>query len=178
MKNKIKLKNINKLNLGAGKDIKKDFINLDSLQLPGIDVVHNLDYFPYPFKDNTFSYIYCDNVLEHLKELIRVMEDLHRICKNDAEIEIIVPYFASFNAYKDPTHKTFFTFETFEYFTDDHNYNFYTKSRFKIVYRKLMFSKRLKLLEIIMNKIPKFYESYISNVFPANGIKVKLRVIK
>ena len=39
-----------KLHLGCGKVIKKGFINLDSVKLKGVDVVHNLDVYPWPFK--------------------------------------------------------------------------------------------------------------------------------
>jgi len=44
-----------KLNLGAGKDIKPDYINLDIVKLPSIDVVHNMEKKFKMFKDNTFE---------------------------------------------------------------------------------------------------------------------------
>jgi hypothetical protein len=44
-----------KLHLGCGTNIKKDWINLDFVKLKGVEVVHDLNKFPYPFKDNTFG---------------------------------------------------------------------------------------------------------------------------
>jgi len=42
-----------KLNLGAGKDIKPDYINLDIVKLPSIDVVHNVTH-SHPLKRGAF----------------------------------------------------------------------------------------------------------------------------
>ncbi len=68
-----------KLNLGCGKDIKEGYINLDKWALGEVDVVHNLNLFPYPFKDNIFDEILCSHLLEHVNDLIKVMEELHRM---------------------------------------------------------------------------------------------------
>ena len=41
-----------KLNLGCGTDIKKGYINLDVAKLDGVDVVHDINRLPLPFKEN------------------------------------------------------------------------------------------------------------------------------
>ncbi len=38
------------LNLGAGKDIVDGYINHDIVELPGIDIVHDLNVFPWPWE--------------------------------------------------------------------------------------------------------------------------------
>jgi predicted SAM-dependent methyltransferase len=48
---------MNKLNLGCGKDIRKGWTNLDCVNLPGVDIVHNINYLPLPFNDNEFDEI-------------------------------------------------------------------------------------------------------------------------
>ena len=58
-----------KLNLGSGEDIKKDYVNLDAVKLKGVDIVYNLNKYPWPLKDNEFDFIYCNNVLEHLDSI-------------------------------------------------------------------------------------------------------------
>ena len=63
------MKDFYKLNLGAGKNILKGFINLDIVDLEGVDVCHNLDKFPYPFEDNLFQFIFANNILEHLEDV-------------------------------------------------------------------------------------------------------------
>ena len=47
-----------KLNLGCGRDIREGYVNLDKAGLDGVDVVHDLNVFPYPFEDNEFDEIH------------------------------------------------------------------------------------------------------------------------
>jgi len=170
-----------KLHLGCGKNIKKGWVNLDLMALPGVDVVHNLNKFPYPFKDNQFEKIFSDNVLEHLEDLIKPLEELYRICKNKSTIEIIVPLAPTMHAFRDPTHKLFFTYRTFEYFQEGHVFNYYSKSKFKIIERKIIFHNRLGFLTKLINlneNIKKFLCEFFSQFFPPAFLRVKLEVIK
>jgi ubiquinone/menaquinone biosynthesis C-methylase UbiE len=41
--------------------------------------VHDLENIPYPFKDNTFDEIYTSMVLEHIKDLSKLIDELVRI---------------------------------------------------------------------------------------------------
>jgi len=82
-----------KLNLGCYNKILKDHINLDREKyFDGIDIAHDLNEFPYPFKDSEFDEINMPFVLEHLDNTIKVMEEIYRISKNKAIIKISVPY--------------------------------------------------------------------------------------
>jgi predicted SAM-dependent methyltransferase len=56
-----------KLNIGCGKKILEGYVNLDKIKLPGVDVVQDLNKYPWEFQDNTFDEIYADNVMEHLE---------------------------------------------------------------------------------------------------------------
>ena len=118
-----------RLNLGCGTDIKKRYINLDFLDISGLDVKHDLNKFPYPFGENTFDEIYTSHVLEHLDDLTNVMKELKRICKDGAKIKIRVPHFSCGVSYRDPTHKRLFSYFTFDYFTED---CFYELPKFEI----------------------------------------------
>lgn len=125
-----------KLNLGCGKDIKpksEDWVNVNKVNLEGVDVVHDLNTFPYPFGDNSVDYIFMSHTLEHLDDIVRVMEELWRILEDNGKLEIIVPYYKSKNAFNDPTHRIFFTEKTMDYFTKGHKYDFYSNARFKIL---------------------------------------------
>ena len=105
-----------KLNLGCGHNIKEGWVNLDIEKRKGVDVVHNLEEFPYPFKSNHFDLILADNVLEHLEDTIGVMAEIHRILKPRGQVILRFPYFQHPNAWVDPTHKKCLTAETFNYF--------------------------------------------------------------
>ena len=75
--------NVKKLNIGCGKDIKKDYINLDKAKAPGVDVIHDIDQYPWPFEDNYFDEVYGRDVIEHVKDLFKAMMEIKRICKDE-----------------------------------------------------------------------------------------------
>ena len=120
-----------KLNLGCGRDTKKSYVNIDRMKVDGVDVIHDLNKFPYPFKDNTFDEIYCKHILEHLDDFTLVMDELYRISKNNAIIHIRVPFYNSYHAFRDPTHKTFFSYDTFYHFEARKRMD-YTDKRFNL----------------------------------------------
>src|SRR3990167_1440672 len=140
-----------KLNFGAGQDIRKGYVNADIVKLPGVDIVHDFNKFPYPYKNNEFDLIYTSHVLEHLDDLVKVMKELKRILKKGGKIIIRVPHFSCGVSYRDPTHRRLFSYFTFEYFTDE---CFYTKSKFKIIIRRLNFTRQnFTFLNYIFNPI-------------------------
>lgn len=119
-----------KLNLGAGSDVRKDCVNLDINPGPGIDVVHDLNVFPYPFGDDEFDEIIAYSILEHVDDLVRTMDELHRILKPGGRLDIIVPYYKGPIAWGNPTHVRAFSYETFLFFTKGHSQESYTRRLF------------------------------------------------
>lgn len=133
------------------KKIHANSTSLDCVKLSWIDVVHNLDIFPYPFQNEEFDEIYAYMVLEHVSDFMATMKELHRILKKWGILKIKVPYYFSTGAFSDPTHKTFFTEETFDFFTEKHSLNYYTDVRFEIINKELfagdnLFGKIRKVL--------------------------------
>jgi SAM-dependent methyltransferase len=169
-----------KLNVGCGKDYKnprEGWINLDFNRKVRADVYYDIDKFPWPFEGNSFSLVYCSHVLEHVNDLIKVMKEIRRISKDKAKVIIKVPLFPSIHSVNDPTHKRFFTYFTFEYFT---NKNWYGLPEFEIISRKIKFSwhKGFGWLDMIINKFPVFYSRFFSSILPSNELNVELRVKK
>lgn len=173
-----------KLNMWAWKDILKWYLNTDIIQLPWIDQVYDFEIFPYPFEDNSFDEIYCSHFLEHMSDLTKVMEEFTRIGKNWCQIKIKVPYFASPNAYWDPTHKRSFNTNTFNYFNPDHYYN---KAKILIKWIRLHFfsnqnyftsDKKNIIPDFFINLFPKIYERFFCYVFPASEIHYLLEINK
>lgn len=128
-----------KVVFGCGKFARKGWINLDIIPCKGVDLIHNLDEYPYPFKTSSVGYILAQHVLEHLSDLIKVMNEVHRILQPGGMIEIIVPYYKHRNAFTDPTHKQFFTEYTMDYFIGESNkmkIDWYTDKRYKKIFYK------------------------------------------
>ena len=173
------------LNLGCGKDIRRNtneekWVNMDVSKLPGVDVVHNVNKCPWPFKVNTFDEIYASHVLEHVDNLIKCLEEIYRISKNDAKIIVKVPFFPSIYAMTDPTHKHFFTYFTFDYFRSGEHYSYYSKAKFEIIKKKIVFSwnRYLKWMDFFVNLHPKFYSRYLSFILPSNELEFELNIVK
>jgi len=177
-----------KLNPGCGKDTKREYVNLDLKHMKGVDVMSDLNRFPYPCRGSVFDERYCNNILEHLEDVVGVMEGLHGICRPQAKIVIKVPHFTCQYAFGDPTHKNYFTYESFDYFTlrdemDDERPDWYSDVNFRIRGIKLIFSKGLLLpwnyiFEWVFNKIPKYYEGTILRIFPAGQMVIIMEVVK
>lgn len=175
-----------KLNLGCGNDIRTGWINLDISPLEGVDVVHDITQLPLPFDDDTFEFILCQDILEHL-EYIPLLKELHRILKKGGIVEIRVPHFSSRFNFIDPTHKKRFSIQTFDFFTDVPLFgrSYYFDFHFEeVVYRKITFSKSpLFFLNYffepffnLSNKMKYFYEaSFCARMFPAANVLIKLK---
>ncbi len=165
------------LDLGCGKKKRPGSIGVDYSDRHNADIIHDLNKFPYPFADNEFDKIYLDNVLEHLDDVFAVMEEVHRICKSGGRVKVIVPYFRSVWACIDPTHKHFFTVDSFAYFDPRHvicqRYD-YSDARFYV--NKVIFNETLgkgwlkKQLVRLANKYPNKYEYYLSHLLPLDDI--------
>src|SRR3989338_7832392 len=172
------------LDLGCGNHKISGSVGIDFVKIPGVDIVHNLNKFPYPFRDNTFDVIYANQVLEHLEpSLDKILKELCRICKPEGVIKILVPHALSVGGFSDPTHKKFFTYFTFDYFGSNEQ-SYYTKSRVKILKRELIYasgkksSKLLKPLGQLINKFPEIYSHFFAFMFPASTIYFELKPIK
>jgi predicted SAM-dependent methyltransferase len=111
-------KNI-RLNLGGGQEKFEGFLNIDRVKLPTVDIVADIEK-GIPLPDNSVIEVRASYVLEHITDVPVLMQELYRICQPNARVVIKVPYFKSTAAFKDPTHRSFFTERTFEYFDRDY----------------------------------------------------------
>jgi SAM-dependent methyltransferase len=177
------------LDLGCGNRKRPGAIGIDVNPRADADVIHDLDSCPYPFADSLFDEIYADNVLEHLQDVIKVMEELHRISKPGGLVKIIVPYFRAKWAFIDPTHRHFFTVDSFSYFDPSHIHNQlykYSKATFKV--EKIIFNETIvhrgihrclvKPVKLLANTWPSGYETFLSHLIPLDDLSFYLRTIK
>lgn len=96
-----------KLNVGCGRNIMPGWINLDSYPLPGVDIVADLNKCatsPLPLPDSSVNEFLLSHVLEHIPNVLQMMQDLHRVAADNAAMVIRVPYGSSDDAFEDPTH--------------------------------------------------------------------------
>jgi SAM-dependent methyltransferase len=168
------------LNLGCGRKRRAGAVNVDRTTRTSPDVVHDLDVRPWPFPDNEFAQIFAFDVLEHLHDVVATMEELHRIARAGARVEITVPHFSSANAFTDPTHRHFFSRFSFDYFDATHEFGFYSAAAFEVVHAGLIFNGGLlnRVAARLANRCPRAYEQRWAWIFPAWFLSFELRVVK
>lgn len=182
-----------KLNLGCGKDIKPGYINLDIVDYGG-NQIHDINRFPYPFKDNTFEEIYASHVLEHLDNFNKTITELYRIAKPNCVIIVFAPFFLNTKYFGDPDHNIPFsirTFDNYEYIGNrklkfyekwklNHRTNYESGAKFEVLEKRFITSHFaiLKWLDLIINLEPVIYERFFANIFSPEEVYFKLRVVK
>jgi SAM-dependent methyltransferase len=169
-----------RLNLGCGKKPVNGAINLDRLSDTGADLIHDLNQLPWPLPDNHFSEVLANDVVEHLEDFIATMEEIHRICRDGAIIRITVPHYTCANAFRDPTHRRFFSYFSMDYLTGENGFEFYTPARFKKRISSLIFYPSLlnKVVWRLANRFPTAYERRWAWMFPAWYLYFELEVQK
>ena len=176
----------NKLNLGCGVDIKKYYVNLDFIKNKGVDVVHDLNKTPYPFKENYFDEIYASHVLEHLDgDWFSLIREFGRILKKDGLLIVKVPHFSSAVAFME-NHRRFFRYRSFESFEDQRTMRALdqkTEYKFKVISKRIIFVKWPLAynypVELFVNSSKStalLYENtFLRSLFPASEIIFKLK---
>ncbi len=109
-----------RLHLGCGADIRAGWINLDTRELPGVDVVADLDacrHRKLPFAADSIDEFHASHLLEHLSDPLAFMQEIHRIAKDGAKAIFRVPYGSSDDADQDPTHTRRYFQRSFYYFS-------------------------------------------------------------
>jgi len=128
-----------RLHLGAGNRVKKGWVNHDlTAHRPEIEVVHNLNVLPWPFKDETFKIIVALNLFEHLDiDLVTSLDECWRILQPGGVLEVKVPNSDDIvRCWDDPTHRRPYSFASFNPVdikqADNERYNFYTDRKWQI----------------------------------------------
>lgn len=109
-------KKLIKLDIACGQSKREGFVGIDMTPLPGVDIVHDLEKFPWPFESASVEEVFCSHYVEHTSDLIAFMEELHRIMTPGGQAVIVAPYYSSMRAIQDPTHKRSICEATFLYF--------------------------------------------------------------
>ncbi|MDI9333525.1 MAG: hypothetical protein QM533_04040 [Cytophagales bacterium] len=97
-----------KLNLGCGHNKLEGYINVDSATACQPELVCDLNQTPWPWKKNSVAEVVFYHALEHMgatsEEFFAIMQELYRVCRHDALIQITVPHPRHDNFISDPTH--------------------------------------------------------------------------
>lgn len=95
-----------KINIGAG-DVKLEgYVTLDYDSATSPDHVVDIEVDRFPFEDSTVETVVAHHILEHLGEgYFHCLQELYRVCKHGAIVDIRVPHHRHESFAADPTHR-------------------------------------------------------------------------
>lgn len=142
------------LNLGCGINFCNlaGWVNHDKTKHHDyVDIDADLDLFPWSWwSDEQFVVIVAIDVLEHLANPVKALEECWRILVPDGYLRLRVPNGCNYNYQTDLTHKHPFTANSLDYFVRgtefEKKYVFYSKARFKVVEFKVTEDDNLEWL--------------------------------
>ena len=178
------------LDIGCGRDKLPGATGIDANPRSYADIIHNLDQRPWPIPDSSFEYVRAQDILEHVEDFFGVMEEIHRVCRDGATVDVRMPFMSSLNFATDPTHRRSGTSGTFDYFDPDTAVGgyAYTDARFELVhfhYGRFYhgvpgFLMRWpdKLIVPLCERWHVVYEHYFAYIYPMHDVSYRLRVKK
>lgn len=97
-----------KIDLGGGGNPQPGFINVDIRDLSQVDIVQDLEKFPWNIPSDCASLVMASHLVEHIDpaqgKFLKFMDEVWRILKKDGEFIIATPYAGSPGYWQDPTH--------------------------------------------------------------------------
>lgn len=178
------------LDIGCGTNKVPGAIGMDINPRTAADVIHDLDDLPYPFPDDSFDEVIGRHVIEHVRDPMGVMAELHRITRNGGVVKLVAPHWTNPDFATDLTHRNHLNSYSFRNLTDDRAvFPFYTDVRFRqlsvrVTILNLWNMFGLEYLINLDNRFPrlrfirKFWEQYLNAVMRGKEIHFKLEVVK
>lgn len=179
------------IELGCGESKQAGRIGIDRLNLPGVDIVADINQ-GLPFlPDDSVDEIHSKSFLEHVDDLQKVVGEIARVLKPGGRNFLFVPHFSNPYYYSDYTHTRFMGLYTFYYFVDPRFQlrrkvpAFYSDVRIRVLSQKLIFRSSFrplhylkKIFELLVNlssRTQEFYEENLCYLIPCYGLEVVFR---
>lgn len=172
------------LDVGCGINKFAGAIGVDRNPATRADVICELDHFPYPFIDGSFGCVRAIHVIEHVADVIKTMEEFHRLLKPGGRVVIATPHYTDFSSFCDPTHRWHLNSFSFRYFGENHaGFGYYTKARFReiSIHVKLLNFWRWLGFELLVNRLPRFrrfWEHYLCFVVRGKSMEFEFEAVK
>ena len=155
------------LDVGCGVKKYPGSIGIDKNPDTNADIVCDLDVFPWPIEPASFDEVRLIHVIEHVADVVKTVEECHRVLRPGGRIVIETPHYTDFSSFCDPTHRWHLNSFSFRYFGEEHGgFGYYSRCRLREV------SARVRLLafwrwlgfEFCVNRsrrFRKFWEYYL-----------------
>jgi SAM-dependent methyltransferase len=154
------------------------------------DVIHDLDDLPYPFPSDQFDEVIGRHVIEHVRDPMAVMAELHRITRRGGVVKLLAPHWTNPDFATDLTHRNHLNSYSFRNLTDERAvFPFYSEVRFRQrsvrvtvlnLWKVLGFEFLINLDERLprMRFLRKFWEQYLNAIVRGKEVYFELEVVK
>jgi SAM-dependent methyltransferase len=178
------------LDIGCGTNKIPGAIGMDVNPRSAADVIHDLDDVPYPFPDSQFDEVIGRHVIEHVRDPMAVVTELHRITRPGGLVKLVAPHWTNPDFATDLTHRNHLNSYSFRNLIEGREvFPFYTEVRFRerktqVTLLNLWRPFGFELLINLDNSYPslrflrKFWEQYINAIVRGKEIIFELEVVK
>lgn len=108
------LRGLLKIDIGGGLFPRDGYTTID---LEDADIIADLNE-GIPLDDNSVGVLNASHIIEHLKDPIKTMREIHRVLAHGGWVFIEVPSTEGNGAWCDPTHVSFWNEDSFPYYTN------------------------------------------------------------
>jgi SAM-dependent methyltransferase len=172
------------LELGCGRTKTPGALGVDSSpDATAADLIADLN-FPLPFADNAFDEVRAVHVIEHLKDVMRAMEEMHRVARPGGTIYLVTPHYTDFISWCDPTHRWHLNSFSFRYFGPIHKErHWYTQVELRQRALHIEMARVWKYLGIqwLVNRVVwfrRFWEMYLCFIIRGKQMEFTFEVVK
>jgi SAM-dependent methyltransferase len=172
------------LDVGCGLNKYPGAIGVDSNPYTRADVIADLDQIPLPFRDDSFREVRAIHLIEHVADVIRTMEEFHRIVAARGRVVIVTPHYTDFSSFCDPTHRWHLNSFSLRYFSEKHGgYGYYSRARFHEISTRVRLLSLWRYLgfELLVNQFRwfrRFWEFYLCYLVRGKWIEWQLEAVK
>jgi SAM-dependent methyltransferase len=178
------------LDIGCGTNKIPGAIGMDVNPRSAADVIHDLDNLPYPFSDNQFDEVIGRHVIEHVRDPMAVVTELHRITRPGGLVKLIAPHWTNPDFATDLTHRNHLNSYSFRNLVVGREvFPFYSEVRFRErrthvtllnLWKPFGFEQLINLDNSYprMRFLRKFWEQYLNAVVRGKEISFELEVVK
>jgi SAM-dependent methyltransferase len=128
-----------KIDIGCGSLKKNGYIGVDIVPALNVDYVLDITKKALPFSDASVDEVFSSHCFEHLEEHHFILQEIVRVCRDGAHVEIWIPYQKNSEAYLGG-HKSYWSENTWKHiciqFDDIHQKDFHGRlvlQRFKYI---------------------------------------------
>jgi SAM-dependent methyltransferase len=172
------------LDIGCGINKHPGAIGLDRNLATRADVIADLDRFPFPFRDSSFREIRATHVIEHVADVIKTVEEIHRLLAPGGRAIIVTPHYTDFSSFCDPTHRWHLNSFSLRYFGKDNaGYGYYSRAKFREISTRVTLLSMWRYLgfELLVNAsrwFRRFWEFYLCFIVRGKVIEWQIEAVK